>query len=116
MAKRGPKHSGQNAKPSKAARARSKKYSTDETEKVAYRTMKAGRGVANLNMSRKMRIKARRGAKAAARKGFQDRKKLGLNTTDLSGFMMPGMTKKQVEAMLYGSKANQKRSKYDAET
>ena len=45
-----------------------------------------------------------------------DRKRLGLNTTDLSGFMVPGMTKKQVEAMLYGSKANQKRSKYDAET
>jgi len=115
MAKRGPKHSGQNAKPSKAARGRTKRYGTDEAEKIAYRSMKAARGVVNLNLSRKERIKSRRGAKAAMRKAFQGRSKLGFGAPDLTGFTVPGMSKKQIEAMLYGSKANQKRGKHDAQ-
>ncbi len=111
MAKRGPKYSGQNAKPSKAARGRTKKYNTDDAEKVAYRSMKAARGVANLNLSRKERIKQRRGAKANMRKSFAQSRRTGGGAPDISGFVIPGMTQRQIDAMLYGSKANQKREK-----
>jgi len=102
---RGPKTSAQRAKPSKAARAQQKKYDTDNAEKLAYRSMKTRRGVVNLNLSRKERIKLRRGGRAAVRKSFAQQRRAGI-VPDLSGFMVEGMSKEKINAMLFGSKAN----------
>lgn len=102
---RGPKTSAQRQKPSKAARAQQKKYDTDSAEKLAYRSMKSRRGAVNLNLSRKERIKQRRGAKAAVRKSFSQQRRAGI-VPDLSGFVVEGMSNEKIKAMLFGSKAN----------